>query len=115
LSSWGGRVIVTPQQTPDFNWIRSEVLCQLSLDAYASGDPGADPPRAEVADGLAPEPFMLELSNAEVAISDWLGQVLSGGDPNAAHTALAAVAREGAKVWTVNFDSLIERADPTLI
>ncbi|MGH3170233.1 MAG: SIR2 family protein, partial [Trebonia sp.] len=36
--------------------------------------------------------------------------VLSGTQPNAAHHALAGLAAAGSRVWTVNFDTLIERA-----
>ena len=109
-----GASLSAPSGRPIFNWIRDEVLHQLGLDSYVADTPDAQPKKVGVANALAPEPFMLELAHTAVAVRDWLEQVLGGGDPNAAHIALAALARKGAKIWTVNFDVLIERADPGL-
>jgi len=56
---------------------------------------------------------MMSLQLGGVAVGRWLEQVLDG-QPNAAHHALAQLAKRGARVWTVNFDRLIEQADPSL-
>jgi hypothetical protein len=109
-----GVSVSAPSNRPAFNKMRDEILCQLDLNAYAACSPAANSEKVKVVSGLAPEPFMLELSRFEVAITDWLNQVLGEGDPNAAHVALAALAHDGAKIWTVNFDLLIERADSSL-
>ena len=60
-----------------------------------------------------PEPFLLALQRGGVEIVPWLESVLTGGAPNAAHVALAQLAADGAKVWTVNFDTLVEQACPS--
>lgn len=108
-----GVSISPPAGLPMFNWLRDEVLQQLGLHTYVAGDPRADPARVAVAAGLAPEPFMMDLRLGGVAVSRWLELVLDG-EPNAAHHALAQLAKRGATVWTVNFDLLIEKADPSL-
>lgn len=89
-----------------FNWLRDEVLSQLGLDSRDSA-------RREVAAGLAPEPFMSELRDGGIDVARWLRETLSG-KPNMAHRCLAELAHTGAGVWTVNFDTLIEQADPSL-
>jgi hypothetical protein len=106
-----------PTGLPVFNWLRDEILRQLGLDRYIPARDGADPQvdakRAgmwEVTSGLVPEPFMLELSRAGIDVQSWLNAVLSAEQPNAAHHALAQLAAAGARVWTVNFDTLIEKA-----
>jgi len=112
-----GISVSAPSGLPVFNWIRDEILRQLKLDRYlpapGSGDPRADERRAalrQVAAGLIPEPFMLELSRAGIGVESWLSEVLSAELPNAAHHVLAELAAAGARVWTVNFDTLIEQA-----
>lgn len=67
-----------------------------------------------VASALAPEPFMGALRAGHVAVQAWLQECLGGASPNAVHHALAYLALDGAKVWTVNFDWLIETAIPDL-
>jgi hypothetical protein len=109
-----GASVSVPSCRPVFNSVRDEVLVQLSLAEYAAGSSRGDPELVAVAAALAPEPFMLELTKADVDVQGWLEEVLGGGEPNAAHVALARLAANGAKVWTVNFDTLIERADPSL-
>ena len=59
---------------------------------------------------MFPEPFLFELHRAGVDVDAWLGQVLGHGEPNVVHFALAHLAQSGTKVWTVNFDPLIEKA-----
>lgn len=106
-----------PAGLPVFNWLRDEILQQLGLDRYVPAGDGANSAVDDeqvawraVASGLIPEPFMLELSRADVDVQSWLKAVLSAGQPNAAHHALAQLAAAGARVWTVNFDTLIEKA-----
>ena len=105
-----------PSGLPVFNGLRDEILHQLKLDRYvpdANYDPLVNAKTKalwQVASGLVPEPFMLELSRAGIDVQSWLSTVLSAGRPNAAHHALAQLAGAGARVWTVNFDTLIEQA-----
>jgi hypothetical protein len=105
-----------PAGLPVFNGLRDEILHQLKLDRYvpdANYDPRVNAKTKalwQVASGLVPEPFMLELSRAGIDVQSWLSTVLSAGRPNAAHHALAQLAGAGARVWTVNFDTLIEQA-----
>jgi hypothetical protein len=99
-----------PAGLPVFDWIRDEILHQLGLDSYVQPPGGALDGRAAVAAGLVPEPFMLELSRAGVDVQKWLEMVLSAGQPNAVHRVLAQLTAAGARVWTVNFDTLIEKA-----
>lgn len=106
-----------PAGLPVFKGLRDEILHQLKLDPYvpdrADGDPRVSAKRKalwQVAAGLMPEPFMLELSRAGVDVQSWLSNVLSRGQPNAVHHALAQLAKAGARIWTVNFDTLIEQA-----
>ena len=101
-----GASLSMPAGLPVFDWLRDEILHQLELDHM----PGRMGTMAEVAAGLVPEPFMLELSRAGVDVQRWLSQLLTAGKPNAAHHALAQLAMAGAQVWTVNFDTLIEQA-----
>lgn len=102
-----GASVSQPAGLPMFNWLREEVLKQLKLDAFVDAGASLLP---QIAAGLAPEPFMLALSEAGVAIESWLSEVLGHGQPNAAHKAVAQLADHGARVWTVNFDDLIETA-----
>lgn len=106
-----GTSMSMPAGLPAFNAVRDEILCQLGLAEYVPGAMsrrgGAKP---EVAAGLVPEPFLLELSEAGVSVPDWLRLILSAGQPNAVHHALAGLAAAGARVWTVNFDTNIEQA-----
>ena len=106
-----------PAGLPLFDWLRNEILSQLNLGQYVAQQAGSTVRQAEkrealveVAEGLVPEPFMLALFEAGVDVQSWLSTVLSAGQPNAAHHALAQLAEAGALVWTVNFDRLIERA-----
>jgi hypothetical protein len=101
-----------PAGLPLFPWLRDEILQQLDLGKYVppvSRDESLTP-QQRVAEGLAPEPFMLALRRGGMEVVAWLSAVLSGGSPNAAHVALARLAKAGARVWTVNFDTLIEQA-----
>ena len=86
-----------PSGRPSFNELRGEILHQLGLERYvarpaaAPADPAAPGDfRPAVAERLAPEPFMLALARAGVAIEDWLVRVLGQAPPNAAHRVLAA-------------------------
>jgi hypothetical protein len=98
-----------PAALPLFDPMRDNILGQLRLDGY----------QPEVTDGLAPEPFMRALRDSGVDIDGWLAETLRNGvpfppQPNAVHVALAQLARAGAAVWTVNFDTLVEEAGPGL-
>ena len=100
-----------PTALPVFDQLRNEVLRQLDLTKYIWRDGTTNPEK--IAGQLAPEEFMLQLSQAPVDVESWLTKVLSPNDrhrPNAAHRALAQLAAAGSKVWTVNFDTFIEAA-----
>lgn len=102
-----GASISMPAGLPLFNRLRDEILGQLKLDAYVAG---ADSEKIRLAAGLTPEPFMLALSQAEIQVEQWLTKVLGRGEPNAVHRLVAELAQQGARVWTVNFDQLVENA-----
>jgi hypothetical protein len=87
-----GVSVSMPAGLPVFDWLRDAILDQLGLGGYVTGPAGPDSRIAEVASGLVPEPFMLELSRAGVDVQAWLRAVLSAGEPNAAHHALAQLA-----------------------
>jgi hypothetical protein len=88
-----------PAGLPMFDTVRKAVLEELGL---TEDDHAAE---------LVPEPFMLELSRNQVEVVPWLREMLGGAaEPNAAHHALARLAAQGATLWTVNFDTLIEQA-----
>jgi hypothetical protein len=105
-----GASLSAPSCLPLFYWLREEILTQLDLGAYVPTSPAADAGKVAVARSLTPEPFFRDLTHAGVDVEGWLGQVLGGGSPNAAHRGAAALAEAGAQVWTVNFDRLIEDA-----
>jgi hypothetical protein len=100
----------SPACLPTSDALRDEVLNQLGLRQYMRSKDKSGPQL--VAEALAPELFMPGLSPADIKVEDWLGDVLSGPRPNAAHHALAQLAARGSRVWTVNFDTLIEQASP---
>ncbi|WP_305785574.1 SIR2 family protein [Symbioplanes lichenis] len=114
-----GASFAMPAALPLFDPMRNDILRQLRLHEYV---PGEDPHRPElerITEGLAPEPFMLALRESGVDVEGWLARTLRPTDPaparpNAVHVALAQLAGAGAAVWTVNFDTLIEEADPSL-
>lgn len=54
------------------------------------------------------------LHEGDVDAEGYLRTLLSEGTPNAVHRTLAALALDGAYVWTVNFDRHIENAGPAL-
>lgn len=107
-----GASVSPPAGLANFEELRDEILRQLGLSAFVRGASDEDPAKVEVVCALVPEPFMLDLKDAEIPVEPWLEEVLGAGSPNAVHKALAALILAGAKVWTVNFESLIERADP---
>lgn len=104
----------SPAGLPNFDEIRDEILRQLGLPDFVRGTSSREKETKEfaVARALVPEPFMLDLREAGIPIESWLEDVLGRGEPNAAHQALAQLAVSGARVWTVNFERLVERADP---
>lgn len=108
-----------PSGLPMFNPLRDELLQQIGLEDYLPSPTGttvdaAAAARHAVAQGLAPEPFMLALQQAGTGVEQWLNGSLGGGAPNAGHHVLARLARDGAHVWTVNFDRLVEKSLPSL-
>jgi SIR2-like domain len=106
-----GASLSMPSNLPVFDALRNEVLNQLDLKRYMwRKDDVEESDPQKVAEALAPELFMLGLSEAHVNVESWLGDVLSGTQPNAVHYTLAALAAAGSRVWTVNFDTLIEQA-----
>jgi hypothetical protein len=106
-----GASMSMPAGLPTFNALRDEILSQLGLTEYVAAAEGdGRGKRADVAAGLVPEPFLLEFSETGIAVQDWLRLVLSAGQPNAAHHVLAQLAMAGARVWTANFDTNIEKA-----
>ena len=121
-----GISMAPPSSLPSFNQIRSNLLEEIGLGKYAADSQSAARPSAasdivasasdlagspvEMASAMFPEPFLFELHRAGVDVDAWLGQVLGHGEPNVVHVALARLAKIGAKVWTVNFDPLIEKA-----
>jgi SIR2-like domain len=98
-----------PAALPLFDGLRDAILSQLGLGAFVEGAPESDPTKLMVAQALAPEPFLSDLKLGRVDIEGWLGEVLGRGSPNAVHHAVAQLAAGGARVWTVNFDRLIEQ------
>lgn len=109
-----GVSVSMPAGLPMFDWLRDEVFHQLGLDSYVAPRNGPATPASKIAAALAPEPFMLSLTRADVDVHAWLHAVLGRGRSNAAHKVIAELATQGAKVWTVNFDTLIENAGPGL-
>jgi SIR2-like domain len=106
-----GVSVSQPAALPAFAGIRDAILSQLGMgDYFPAGDSTQLTERQQAAVGLAPEPFLLALQRSNVQLIPWLRQVLSNGSPNAAHAALAQLAAAGARVWTVNFDTLVEDA-----
>jgi len=89
-----------PAGLPLFPWLRDEILNQLDLAEYIP--PLDASPRSQqqrVAEGLAPEPFMLALRRGGAEVTAWLSAVLSSGAPNAAHVALAQLAACGCQLF----------------
>lgn len=99
-----------PSNLPVFWRIRDAVLHDLGLVEYVEGHVDAEHDKVSVAHGLLPEPFVQSLVGAGVDVETWLFAVLGGAVPNTVHRVLAELAASGARVWTVNFDHLIEEA-----
>lgn len=59
---------------------------------------------------LAPEALLSRLQTRRVDVDAELRRMLSGGSPNALHSACAQALARGQPVWTPNFDELIEGA-----
>lgn len=109
-----GASYAPPAALPLFNPMRDAILRQLGLVDYLDR-----PELREIIKGLAPEPFMHALTESGVDVRGWLSRTLRMADPapprpNAVHVALAQLAAAGCAVWTVNFDTLVEDADPGL-
>jgi hypothetical protein len=105
-----GASLSPPAALPLFDWLRDAILTQLGFDTFVAGTPRSNPRDVMVAQALAPEPFMGDLKAGRVDVERWLSEVLGRGRPNAVHQTLAELASAGAKVWTVNFDTLIEQS-----
>jgi tetratricopeptide (TPR) repeat protein len=89
-----------PADLPPFDRLRRSLLDGVGVEASI----------ATTAKSLAPETFMRALYEGRLPLEQWLTQVLSRGSPNAVHTSLATAISDGATVWTVNIDELIEEA-----
>ena len=101
-----------PSCLPTFDAIRDELLRQVGLDDYvAEHVDGVWSLPEIVVQGLAPEPFLQALLTSRTDVTEWLTGVLTASSPNAVHRAVAQLATAGARVWTVNFDHLIEASD----
>src|SRR4051794_27429062 len=89
-----------PTRLLTFNEIRDAVLINVGLNAYVDGSPSARQDLVDMASGLVPERFLLALHHSGIPVEHWLEQALGHLRPNAAHRVLAALAADGAKVWT---------------
>lgn len=96
-----GISVCEPAALPDFRTLKDAILEAAGI---------AKLPDADRRTSLAPEPFMAALGSLGFDVEAWLRDVLSKGKPNAAHLTIAELLHEGASVWTVNFDELIEQA-----
>lgn len=106
-----GASFARPANLPLFFEVRDHILAEFGLDAYAEAAGYASlTTERRVAEGLVPEPFMLALQRAGVALAPWLSDVFAIHHPNAVHWVIAQLALAGARVWTVNFDEGIEIA-----
>jgi hypothetical protein len=102
-----------PTSLPLFDWLRDTLLTASHFQRYV---PTAGPLTAEQrrVKGIQPEPFFFALESAGIDTQAWLARVLDPptARPNTAHRVLAELCLAGARVWTVNFDTFIERALP---
>jgi tetratricopeptide (TPR) repeat protein len=97
----------TPAGLPTFAEIRYAALSAVGLKAYIETS-ATGPDLRSIIDGVAPERFLQALLDAGADPERWLRNILAKGRPNAVHDALAQLATHGARIWTVNFDELIE-------
>ena len=75
-----GISLPAPSSLPLFPWIRNEILRQLGLDEYIpQGRHSAMTAQQQVAEGLAPEPFMLTLQQGGAEVVPWLERTLGKG------------------------------------
>jgi hypothetical protein len=108
-----------PSNLPTFGRIRDEVLRQINLEPFIPSERGAPARLTSVTEGVATESFMLALTRGSMEAETWLKAVLDGDSnaahrpvSNVAHKALFQLAKAGARVWTVNFDTRIEDVNP---
>lgn len=90
-----------------FNAMRDHILTQIGLEGLLKRDSDDLPSPVET---LTPEPFFAALDKGKINVEGFLQLSLGGAAANAGHVAVAELARAGAKVWTVNYDELIETA-----
>lgn len=90
-------------QLPGFNALRDGALDDLGLTASMA-----------LASEMLPEPFMNALVQSGFDVQSWLQKRFAHGEPTDGHQALEQLARDGANVWTVNFDELIESVSPSI-
>jgi tetratricopeptide (TPR) repeat protein len=100
-----GVSVAPPANLPLFAELRAALIRTLKLSEAATV-----PNAVEIAETLAPETFMQCIFDGELPIEEWLTTTLGRGAPNPVHAVLAQAIREGARIWTVNVDELIEAA-----
>jgi len=103
-----GASVAPPANLPLFAELRTALIRTLKLSEGATV-----PNVVEIAETLAPETFMQCIFDGELPIEEWLTMTLGRGAPNPVHAVLAEAIREGARIWTVNVDELIETAAGT--
>jgi hypothetical protein len=100
-----GISVPAPTGAPDFRALRDRFL--------SLADPSLDPNQFKL-DQLSPEQVFESLDDqreeSRAAVRRELWWLCEPNEPNANHYAVAAIATAGARVWTPNFDTMIERA-----
>ncbi|MFL0243508.1 SIR2 family protein [Mycobacterium sp. SMC-18] len=108
-----GLSMSAPTSLPLFDWLRDTLLQALGFGQYVPGRDAVTAEQRRVA-GIQPEPFFFALEDAGIDTQTWLARVLNppSARPNEGHRVVAELCLAGARVWTVNFDTFIERALP---
>lgn len=95
-----GASVAPPAELPLFGALRERLLDELQINGELR----------QLAAELAPETFMRAIYNGQLELEPWLTNTLARGHPNAVHHVLAQALEQGATIWTVSVDELIERA-----
>lgn len=107
---FAGAGLSVPAGLPGFDRLRDDAIGTLADHAISlPPDEWRDVVGRAAADMLA-EPFMHALDAAKVPVVEWIRERFGHGRPTLGHHLLADLADDGAAVWTVNFDELIEDA-----
>jgi hypothetical protein len=93
-----GASLPEPASLPLFGDIARRILQQV-------GAPAIDDPT-----GPAPEILLRLVDQADFSPLDDLALVFASNTPNPVHEAVATLARSGSRIWTTNYDTLIEEA-----